>query len=131
MASAEAHIAVLEQELAAIKAERAESIPVEGQALPSASTAAPSGYVATLARTLIPALLLLVAAHWVMLFLYDVKPLYLRLATILIPVPFGYLLALHFPQKFRESALGAAALAFAGVFSMLLVTALIDKAPVC
>ncbi len=107
-------------------------LPVEVVVVqPSAPPAeAASGYAARLAQTLLPALLLLVVAHWVMLFIYDFKPLYLRVATILIPVPFGFLLASRYPREFRKSVFGAAVLAFAGVFSMLLVTAIIDKVPV-
>jgi hypothetical protein len=133
-ANSEARIAALEQELAAIKAERAGTaeaaaalVDAVEQETPAAP--APSGYAAAAAQSLIPTLLLLVLAHWVMLFVYDVKPLYLRVATILIPVPFGFLLAAQFPNEFRKSVLAAAALAFAGVFSMLTVTALIDKVP--
>jgi hypothetical protein len=79
---------------------------------------------------LLPALVLLVAAHWVMLFVYDVKPLYLRLATILIPMPFGLLLAVHHPGRLWSSAAAGFATAFIAVLSMLTVTAMIDKVPV-
>ena len=132
-ANSEARIAALEQELAAIKAERAGTAQAAAAVMesvePAAPAAAATGYAAAVARSLIPALAMLVLAHWMMLFVYDVKPLYLRVATILIPVPFGFLLASQFPNEFRKSVLAAAALAFAGVFSMLAVTALIDKVP--
>ena len=94
------------------------------------SAAAPAGYWGAVARALVPALILLIAAHGFLLFVYDVKPLYLRIATILIPVPFGYLLARHYPGEFKKSVFAAALLAFAGVLSMLSVTATIDKVPV-
>jgi hypothetical protein len=129
-ANSEARIAALEQELAAIKAQRTDAIVAEVDAalqpeVPPAGT--PPGYAGAVAQSLIPTLLLLILAHWVMLFVYDVRPLYLRVATILIPVPFGFLLASQFPNEFRKSVLAAAALACAGVFSMLTVTAVIDK----
>ena len=128
--NSEARIAALEQELAALRAERAAAVPVAAEEpLPEAPAAGSPGYAAALAQSLIPALLLLVLAHGLMLFVYDVKPLYLRVATILIPVPFGFLLAARFPNEFRKSALAAAALAFAGVLAMLTVTAVIDKVP--
>ena len=132
-ANSEARIAALEQELAAIKAERAGAAQAAAAVMesvePAAPVATPPGYASAAAQSLIPVLLLLVLAHWVMLFVYDVKPLYLRVATILIPVPFGFLLASQFPNEFRKSVLAAAALAFAGVFSMLTVTSFIDKVP--
>jgi len=132
--NAEERIAALEQELAALKAERAGAAEAAVAVMEAVEPAAPPaetqpGYAAAAAQSLIPALLLLVLAHWVMLFAYDVKPLYLRVATILIPVPFGFLLASRFPNEFRKSVLAAAGLAFAGVLSMLAVTAAIDKVP--
>ena len=131
VANSETRIAALEQELATIKAERAEAIPVEVLVqAPASSAENPTGYWAAVARALVPALILLIAAHGFLLFVYDVKPLYLRVATILIPVPFGYLLALHFPAEFKKSVFAAALLAFAGVLSMLSLTAIIDKVPV-
>jgi len=132
-ANSEVRIAALEQELAALKAERAGAAEAAAAVIeavePPAPEATPPGYAAAVAQSLIPTLLLLLLAHWVMLFVYDVKPLYLRVATILIPVPFGFLLASQFPNEFRKSVFAAAALAFAGVFSMLTVTAVIDKVP--
>ena len=128
-ANAEARLAALEKELADLKAQTAGAIPVEVEVREPAPAAPAAGYAAALAQSLIPALLLLVLAHWVLLFAYDVKPLYLRVATILIPVPFGFLLGMQFPNEFRKSVVAAAALAFAGVFSMLAVTAFIDKVP--
>src|SRR5262245_44435592 len=41
---------------------------------------------------LIVPIALLVAAHWVLIVRMDVNPLYLRLFSLLIPVPFGYAL---------------------------------------
>jgi hypothetical protein len=121
-ASAE-RVAALEAEIAALKSQGA----VPAAAAPARQA---TGYAATLAQVLLPALILLIAAHGFLLFVYDVKPLYLRVATILIPVPFGFYLALHFPDEFRKSACAAFALALAGVFSMLCLTAYIDKVPV-
>ena len=116
-------IAALEKELADIKAAQAEAV------VPAAPDSRP-GYAGAVAQAIIPALVLLILAHGVLLFVYDMKPLYLRVATILIPVPFGYLLALHHPMEFKKSVFAAATLAFAGVLSMLTVTAVIDKVPV-
>ena len=128
-ANAETRIAALEAELAQIKAERAEPVPMEVVLQETAPAAPAAGYARALAEALLPALALLVAAHWLMLFVYDVKPISLRLATIFIPMPFGFMLASQYPAEFRKSVLAAAALAFAGVFAMLTVTATIDKVP--
>lgn len=137
-ADAEQRIAALEAELAALKAGPAPTLPAAVAAEVSAEvraelapppTGTPPGYWAAVAQSLLPAVLLLLFAHWLMLFVYDVKPLYLRVATILLPVPFGFLLASRFPDEFRKSVFAAAVLAVAGVLSMLGVTAAIDKVP--
>lgn len=127
-ANSEARIAALEKELAVLKAAHAEAIPVE--VVIPAARAASSGYPGALAQALIPAFVLLVAAHWVMLFVYDVKPLYLRFATILIPMPFGFLLAMHHPGRLWISTAAGFVTAFAAVFAMLTVTGTIDKVPI-
>jgi hypothetical protein len=131
--ASETRIAALEQELAALKAERVETAAAAAAVVeavaPEPPAATSTGYAATVVQALLPALLLLILAHWVLLFVYDIKPLYLRVATILIPVPFGFLLAYRFPAEFRKSVFAAAALAVGGVFAMLTVTAVIDKVP--
>jgi hypothetical protein len=113
-------VAALEAEIAELKARRTSS-PV----------AAPqrSGYAGALFQALIPALVLLLVAHGVLLFMYDVKPLYLRIATILIPMPFGALLAMHFQRLWPSAAAGFVMAALA-VLGMLIITATIDKVPV-
>lgn len=135
VANADARIAALEQEVAALKAAPAPAIAaevaaeVQAELAPAVPAGTPAGYWAAVAQALLPAILLLLFAHWLMLFVYDVKPLYLRVATILLPVPFGFLLASRFPDEFRKSVFAAALLAVAGVLSMLGVTAAIDKVP--
>ena len=128
-ANSEARIAALEKEVADLKASQANAIPVEVVEVQSALPGDKPGYWGAALQAIVPALVLLIAAHGFLLFVYDVKPLYLRLATILIPMPFGFYLALHYPYDFNKSAFFAAVLAFAGVFSMLAVTATIDKVP--
>ena len=129
-ANAETRIAALEKELAELKAKHAGAIPVELEVRATGTGTPVPGYLSALLQALLPALLLLVAAHAVMLFMYDVKPLYLRIATILIPMPFGLLLAMHHPGRLWSSAAAGFAAAFVAVLAMLSVTAMIDKVPV-
>ncbi|MBI3371956.1 MAG: hypothetical protein HY017_09405 [Betaproteobacteria bacterium] len=129
-ANAETRIAALEQELAELKAKYAGAIPVELEVQSTELSKPAPGYLSALSQALIPALVLLVAAHWVMLFIFDVKPLYLRIATILIPMPFGFLLAVHYPGRLWTSAAAGFGTALVAVFAMLMVTATIDKVPV-
>jgi hypothetical protein len=129
-ANAETRIAALEKELAAIKAERAQAITVQAELVEVPPGAPAPGYIGALLQALLPVLVLLVAAHWVMLFVFDVKPLYLRIATILIPMPFGLLLAKHHPGRFWTSAAAGFGAALLAVLGMLSVTAVIDKVPI-
>lgn len=87
-------------------------------------------YGASLLLALLPTLLLLVAAHGVLFFLYDLKPIYLRLASLLIPIPFGFALCRRNPRRLALSALAGFALAVAAVMGMSSVTALIDRVPI-
>ncbi len=84
-------------------------------------------YGVSLALALTPALALLVAAHGVLLFVYDVKPLYLRIASMLIPIPFGFALLVWHPHRFRSSMAGGFAMAAVAVGLMLTTTGLLDS----
>ena len=129
-ANSETRIAALEKQLADLKAQTAGAVPVPVEVVSAQNGKRAPGYPGALVQALIPVLILLVLAHWVMLFAYDMKPLYLRIATILIPMPFGFLLAFHHRGRLWASAAAGFALAFAAVFAMLAVTASIDKVPI-
>ncbi|MES2600113.1 MAG: hypothetical protein V4602_04795 [Pseudomonadota bacterium] len=78
---------------------------------------------------LIPAVLL-VAAHVLVTILLNVSPLYLRIASVLIPLPFGF--AIFAVQKvgYRGAALAGTVTALLSVFCMLTVTGLNDHVPI-
>jgi len=92
--------------------------------------APPPRYTSTLFLTLSPALALLVAAHGVLLFLFDVNPLYLRITSVLIPMPFGFALFRRAPGRLWPSALAGFGMACGAVWGMLSVTSLVDHVPV-
>ena len=129
-ANSEARISALEQQLADLKKATAGAVPVQVELVDTKPGEPKPGYFFALLQALLPALILLVAAHWVMLFVYDVKPLYLRIATILIPMPFGLLLAVHHPGHLWKSEAAGFVTAVIAVFAMLTVTATIDKVPI-
>lgn len=116
----DARIGELEKQLADLRAQQAAAVPAMTDA----------GYRAALLKGLVLTLVLLVAAHGLLLFVYDVRPLYLRIATIILPIPFGFLLAMKHPGRRTPSVIGGFVMAAAAVFAMLLVTAMIDKVPV-
>jgi hypothetical protein len=116
-----------EQRVAALEAELAE-LRAQGAARP-ASAPQGDGYVGAIFQALLPVLVLLLVAHGVLLFMYDVKPLYLRIATILLPMPFGFLLARHYPGRLWRSAAAGFAMAVLAVWGMLTITSTMDKVP--
>jgi hypothetical protein len=142
IATYEARIAALECELEALKAAQ---LAAPGVAVPAGvgghGPASRTGvelfqvsgtkqYWISSMLALGPALALLVAAHVTLLFVYDVKPLYLRIASILIPIPFGFALLVWHPNRFRISAIGGFAMAAVAVCLMLVTTGYVDGVPI-
>jgi hypothetical protein len=138
LSTCEARIAALEQDLAALKAAQTSGTPVpsSGPALTSEADASDSSaaglkrFWTSLLLAIGPALALLLVAHYALLFAFDVKPLYLRIVTILIPIPFGFALFVWHPQRMRASAIAGFVLAILAVSLMLVTTARIDNVPV-
>ncbi len=112
---------------AADDAKRAAPLAAADSALAGAST---RSYQTSLLIALGSALVLLLAAHAVLLFAYDVKPLYLRIASILIPLPFGFALLVWHPRRIGMSGIAGFIMALAAVFLMLVTTSRIDHVPV-
>jgi hypothetical protein len=88
-----------------------------------------NGFVYVTAYVLIPAALL-VAAHILVTIVLNVTPLYLRLASVIIPLPFG--LALYAREKVgvRGAVLVGAITAILAIVCMLTVTGLNDDVPI-
>jgi hypothetical protein len=78
----------------------------------------------------IPAVLLLLIAHYLVTIQFNVSPIYLRLASFVIPLPFG--MAAYFISRIgvaRAFGLGAL-IAFLSVSGMLTVIGIIDNVPI-
>lgn len=75
-------------------------------------------------------LLLLLMAHGLITIVYDAKPLYLRLISIALPLPFGYFLFKGAPRKLFSWFLGVLFLAIASVIGMSWMTTLVDGSPI-
>ncbi len=118
----EARIVLLESELAGLHpSATAIEVPPPSKA---------RSYIAsTLIAFLVPMLLLLVA-HFAIVILYDLKPLYLRIASLLIPLPFGFALFVWHPRRFALSAGIAFVIAAVTVLGMSAITSATDKTPV-
>jgi len=78
---------------------------------------------------LIPSLLLL-AAHVVVTILLDVSAVYLRIASVLIPIPFGVMLYAVGKIGVRGAAGFGLATACLGVTAMLIAIGIVDKVPI-
>ena len=78
----------------------------------------------------LPPVLLLLAAHYLVTVVLNVSPLYLRLASFAIPLPFG--MATYAASKigWRDAFGLGAVIAFASVSGMLTVIGIIDNVPI-
>ncbi len=91
----------------------------------------PVRYFALLAALYIAApAVLLVAAHIVVTIVLNVSPIYLRLASVIIPVPFGFLTYPVHKLRFRDAVGLGALTAACSVMCMLTVTGLNDRVPI-
>lgn len=75
-------------------------------------------------------LTLLLAAHGLISIVYDTKPLYLRLISIILPLPFGYFLFKSAPRKLFPWFMGVVFLAITSVIGMSWMTSLVDSSPI-
>jgi hypothetical protein len=74
---------------------------------------------------LLPAVIL-VAAHFLITVALDVSPIYLRIVSVLIPLPFGFALAFLKNIIFRGAVAFGVATAALSILGMLAVTAYVD-----
>jgi hypothetical protein len=74
--------------------------------------------------------LALLAVHYLAVFKFDLAQLYIRIAAVLIPLPFGFELSGARNIRFRGALLIGFATAIVCVWSMMAITGLIDDVPV-
>lgn len=75
-------------------------------------------------------LALLLAAHGLIILVYDLNTLYLRLVSLLIPLPFGFLLMFRQRHSLPATLAGAFVMALLAVLGMSWMTAQVDQVPV-
>jgi hypothetical protein len=85
--------------------------------------------IQSIGYVLVP-VLLLVAAHIVVTIVLNVTPLYLRLASVIIPLPFGFLIYPHRKVRLAGAVLMGFLTAALAVTCMLTVTGINDKVPI-
>lgn len=91
--------------------------------------ALPSRLAAEAPSWLLP-LALLLAAHGLIILVYDLNTLYLRLVSLLIPLPFGFLLMFRQRRSLPATLAGAFVMALLAVLGMSWMTAQVDHVPV-
>lgn len=115
----EARIRLLEQQLESVLA------PVR----PETKHGLGASLIALAAFILLPLCLLLVA-HWLITVVYDTQLIYLRIISIVLPLPFGFFLFGRHKRAVWPWFAGTCILAIAAVIGMSWITSLVDQTPV-
>jgi hypothetical protein len=87
-------------------------------------------WIKDIAVYLIVPLLLLLLAHWLIAIVYDTKMIYLRIISMILPLPFAYFLFKGHAHKLFPWFVGVVFLAITSVIGMSWITSLVDHSPV-
>ncbi len=79
---------------------------------------------------LIVPLIMLLLAHWLIAVVYDTKMIYLRIISMVLPLPFAYALFNKSAYKLFPWFIGVLFLAISSVIGMSWITSLVDHSPV-
>lgn len=75
-------------------------------------------------------LLLLLLAHWLIAVVYDTKMVYLRIISMVLPLPFGYFLFKDHQHRLFPWFIGVAFLSVTSVIGMSWITSMVDHSPI-
>ncbi len=125
-------VATLEEEVRVLKQAQAPLGTCPAPALPEPAQAQPPAAAGVREWILLcgAPLVLLLVAHALITVVYDLNNLVLRLVSMIIPLPFGFLLMLRGRHTFGLALLAAFGMALLAVLGMSGVTALVDRVPV-
>jgi hypothetical protein len=90
----------------------------------------PLGMVADVCQFIFIPLALLLLAHALITVVYDIDLLYLRIASVILPMPFGFYLFKSRKRQILGWFLATAGLAAASVIGMSAITGWVDQTPV-
>jgi hypothetical protein len=90
----------------------------------------PLQWLIDIAVYLIAPLILLLLAHWLITVVYDTKMIYLRIISMVLPLPFAYALFSKHAHKVMPWFAGIIFLAIASVIGMSWITSMVDHSPV-
>lgn len=83
-----------------------------------------------LAYYVIPAVVLLLLAHFIIVVRLDINPLFLRIVSMLIPLPFGFALRFVAHHGLRAASVVGIVTGVLAVAGMLTVVGVVDKVPI-
>ena len=83
-----------------------------------------------IARFILAPLILLLIAHALIVVVYDLNVVYLRLISMLVPLPFGFWLFRDEPRTLLPWFAGTAFLAVASVIGMSAIVGMVDHTPI-
>lgn len=112
-----------------VSANPGDDLPGVSAVAPPPASFAPTRSLPLALTCLLLPLLLLLLGHWLMVFVYDAKVLYLRVFALLLPLPFGFVFARASRLSFTPSVLLAFVVALLAVLGMSGITTLIDQVP--
>lgn len=81
-------------------------------------------------RFVLPTVLLLLIAHYIVVVRFDLNPLYLRAVSMLVPLPFGFTLRFFYHNKLGGAALFGIVTGVIAVIAMSAVVGYIDRVPI-
>jgi len=123
--SAQSQVAALEQRVLELEAKLSAS-----QLVQEAAAATPAAAAREFLLLWVMPLLLLLAAHATITIVYDLNVIWLRVVSLLIPLPFGLVLMNRHWRRFGAWSAAAFGMAALAVLGMSWVTHLVDSAPV-
>lgn len=89
-----------------------------------------ASYLLALVAFILLPLSLLLLAHWLITVLYDAPLIYLRIISIVLPLPFGYFLFARRKRSVVPWFAGTCVLAISSVIGMSWITSLVDHTPI-
>lgn len=124
---AELETKLTEQAVLAVPAPAGEAV---AEPMPDVMAPPPARSWAGIAANWLLPIALLLAAHWLVFFVYDARVIFLRLIALVLPLPFGVLFARSSRMPFGWSLVPAFAMAVVSVFAMSALTGWLDQVPV-
>ncbi len=109
--------------------EQADELVERGAEAVNRATANLADSAGDIARFILAPLILLLIAHALITVVYDLNVVYLRLISMLLPLPFGFWLFRDEPRTLLPWFVGTAFLAVASVIGMSAIVGMVDQTP--